>query len=180
MPIPLRSLRFIHSTYTRTRIGRGSIPRVAPVHRLCAQWLFNAIGCGAILAGARASFPQITRFAIRPRPSHSKAIKHFFFLNMAFEVKHCLAKTRTVQQAGITPRLERVCVCVAPPVFTDVFYYTSTTTTTTAAATAFKKGATDPMKVILSVCVLLFFSKLRLFSTLVLTCNSRTTPKTFP
>lgn len=44
MPIPLRSLRFIHSTYTRTRIGRGSIPGVAPLHRLCTHELCAAIG----------------------------------------------------------------------------------------------------------------------------------------
>lgn len=43
-----------------------------------------------------------------------KAIKRFSFLNMAFEVKHRLAETRTVQQAGITS------LSSAP--LTNVFY----------------------------------------------------------
>lgn len=72
MPIPLRTLRFIHSTYTWTCIGRGSIPRVAPstayAHRSPSTLL-------ALTLSSR------SHDAIRPRPSQSKrpSIYLFFF-----------------------------------------------------------------------------------------------------
>ena len=58
------------------------------------------------------SLPPESRDAIRRRRSHSKRSSDFFLLNMAFEVKHRLAETRTVQRAGVTPRLQSsVCCC---------------------------------------------------------------------
>ena len=70
MPIPLRTLRFIHSTYTWTCIGRGSIPRVAP------STAYAQRSSSTLLAPTRSSLCSVVFSAsqdvIRPRPSHSK------------------------------------------------------------------------------------------------------------
>lgn len=98
MSIPLR---FIHSTYTRARIGRGSIPGEAPstacAHRSSLTLLARARSSSSSTVSPNRKMPFV------PRTRHS----------MAFKVKHRLAETRTVQQAGMTPRLESIPLFVA-------------------------------------------------------------------